>query len=71
MFHPFQSHHKHYGWLVFFSKYLLEMKGIFTCTFGQLKFKNNQFLQGSIGPRLTPLFKQLCEKLILLERITL
>jgi len=38
-------------WFVCFIKvYLLEMKRMFTCTFGQWKSKNNKFLQNSTWP---------------------
>ena len=38
-------------WLVcYFSKYLLEMKGMFTCTSAQWIYENNKFLQSSTWP---------------------
>jgi len=50
------------------SQIILQIKSMLICTFGHWKSKNNKFLQSS---RITPLFKQLCEKLVLLERIIL
>jgi len=42
---------------------------MFTCSFGQWKSKKISSYKAQLGLRVTPLFKKLCEKLVLLERL--
>ena len=53
-----------------FLKYLLEMKGIFSLPelVDNENLETRSSYKAQLDPRVTPLFKQLCEKLVLFER---
>ena len=44
---------------------------MFTCTLDNEILKTITFYKGQLVPRVSPFFKQLCEKLVLFERIIL
>jgi len=50
-FHSFQSHHKNVRLPCSFSTGLLQTKGMFICSFGWRKSKNNKFLQSLACPQ--------------------
>jgi len=66
------SSYRHYGWFVLSQSIYWRRKEGLPVLLDNENLKTASFYKAQLGPtRVTPLLKQLCEKLVLLERIML